>query len=824
MKEKQGLIVMKFGGTSVGSAKNIKQVAEIVNQTQKGTRVVVVVSAMSTVTNLLVEAAMKAAQKKTEDMQNNLQKLCTIHTQTIRDLELETPDEEKLRAVIDSILDQIGHLLESIYALGELSKRSLDLISSFGERLSIHLVTAAVMQTGCKGMPIEASQLIITTDDFGNAQPLLEISAKKMKSKINKLVQRGIVPVITGFIGATAEGTITTLGRGGSDYSATILGYGLDASEVWIWTDVDGVMTADPRFVPDAKTLSSLSYNEAAEMSYFGAKVLHPLTILPVSLKGIPVRIKNTFHPDYAGTVISQVKHGDTNGIHAISSIGNLSLITLTGRGMRGTPGIAAKLFTTIAQYNINIILISQASSEQNISLVVTKEESKRTISVIKQAFAGDIQRKLISDINAEENVAIVSIVGEGMRGNPGIAGKAFTALGKQKINVMAIAQGSSELNISFVIKQQDAVAAIQSIHYEFQLADNVKTLSLIHLGLGNVGKKVYEYIMQQKTYIEKQYQVKLKYTAVFTSRNSLYDPKGLNKAEIDTMLIQKTGKIAKELTAETIVKEARTPFLVIDTTASDSTFSVLESALDRGGFVTLANKKPLSMEQKKFDTLQKNGKARLLFETTAGAGLPVIATLKHMLESGDEVVEIQGCLSGTLGYIFSRLEEGYTFSQSVFDAQEKRYTEPDPRDDLSGIDVARKALILARMLGQKLELKDIKLESLYPQAMGKLSIPDFLKKLPALDAQYKRKNDEAKKQGKVLRFIATIKPKECIVGLQAVDKNSNIGSLKGPDNIIVFQTKRYFDNLLVVKGPGAGVEVTAAGVVADILSTVKMI
>lgn len=467
------MIIMKFGGTSVGNAERINNIAKIVvDHFHKKGKVVMVVSAMNGVTDKLLTCAKMAVNKDRVELDRNFSMLYGLHNKTVNELGLDNDEKEKLLVVVESYFKELRKILDSMFFIGEATDRGLDLIASFGERLSIHLVTQAIKKLGVDACAIEATNLIVTDDHFADANPLLEESTKKVKAILPSLLNRNIIPVITGFIGATKNSDITTLGRGGSDYSATILGYCLDAKQVWIWKDVDGVMTADPKIVKDAKTLRRISYNEAAELSYFGAKVLHPRTLVPAASKKIPVWIKNSFDPTVRGTEIAYDMEGNGHGVKAITSIKGLSLVTLQGKGMMGVPGTAAKLFVALAEEGINVMFISQASSEHNISFIVRKQEGSKTREILKEAFQLELLHKRIENIIVEDDVAIIAVVGEGMKGKPGISGKTFSALGAKKVNIMAIAQGSSELNISMVIREQDLIQAVRSIHKAFHLGD----------------------------------------------------------------------------------------------------------------------------------------------------------------------------------------------------------------------------------------------------------------------------------------------------------------------------------------------------------------
>jgi aspartate kinase len=459
------LVVMKFGGTSIGSAERILHVADITKAAGKKNRIIVVVSAMAAVTDLLVSAAMHASHRNKTDLDMDLAQLEDMHRQAVKGLMLSKAAAGRLEKVITEYLAELHTLLDSVCALGELTPRAHDLIVTFGERLSVQLVSAALFQAGAASKPMEATKLIVTDDNFGDARPLLEESAPKARRILNKILDKQIVPVVTGFMGATQSGLTTTLGRGGSDYSATILGYCLDADEVWIYTDVDGAMTADPRIIPEARTISALSYEEAAELSYFGAKVLHPLTMVPAAMKNIPIRVKNTFSPKAPGTRIARHVNRVGSIGEAISSMNRLSLITVQGRGMSGVPGVAAKVFGAIAAQNINVLLISQASSEYNICFVIKHDDGQKAAAALRSAFKQEMLLHNIDSVKLEENLAILSVIGEGLQGRPGAVGIIFDSLGKAGVNIVAIAQGSSELNVSLVIRQPDVPVAVQSVH-----------------------------------------------------------------------------------------------------------------------------------------------------------------------------------------------------------------------------------------------------------------------------------------------------------------------------------------------------------------------
>jgi len=637
------------------------------------------------------------------------------------------------------------------------------------------------------------------------------------------------VCVITGFIGKTESGLTTTLGRGGSDFSASLIGAFLDADEIWIWTDVDGVMTADPRIVPEARVLEAISYREAAEMAYFGSRVLHPRTMIPAVQQNIPLRIRNSFHPAHPGTLITDRRTDRFQGVKSVTSISDMAMVTLEGKGMIGVPGIVQRVFTATARAGANVYMISQASSEQNISFLVRHGDGTRVIKELEDEFKLELFRKMIECIDLAAPVGILAIIGEGMKGTPGISQRLFTALGRGRINVLAIAQGSSELNVSVVVEQDNLQRAVAAVHTRFGLTTDTH---VVLFGKGLIGRTLLRQLLAGQERLRRDHGLSLKVIGVCGRDELLFDPAGLD-AEALRQITE--GASLRGLGGETrpddekiierIVHTQRMDVVLVDVTAAE-TIPLHALALQNGIHVVTANKKPLSGSLRDYKNLRHQAFAHgagYHFETTFGAGLPVLFTLQDLLATHDRILRVTGCFSGTLGYICSGLQEGRLFSEMVREAKSLGFTEPDPRDDLSGLDVARKALIIAREIGLDLEMSDIHLTGMVPPEM--MALPDvdtFMNHLTDLDDDFAARVKQARADNKVLRYLVEIADGHVSVGLTAVDRQSAEGQLNGPDNIVVYQTERYCKNPLIIRGPGAGAEVTAAGVFSDILKVAR--
>jgi aspartokinase/homoserine dehydrogenase 1 len=809
--------VLKFGGTSVGSVEAMKSVAEILLQNKKEKKqFAVVFSAMSGITNLLIETGKKASVSDIS-YKETLKSIEQKHINTVKSL-IDVKVQSRVVAYIKNLTNELEDLLHGVYLLKELSPRTLDLIVSFGERLSTYIMSEFISQSGVASEMLDARKVIKTDSDFGYAKVDFKTTDKNIRDyfKDKKATQ-----IITGFIASTEKGETTTLGRGGSDYTAAIFGAALEADIVEIWTDVDGVMTADPKKVKQAFTLPAISYVEAMEISHFGAKVIYPPTLQPVFNKKIPIAIRNTFNATFEGTIISEKTTKDSFMIKGVSSIENISLLTLQGSGLQGVTGVSARLFSALARQKTNVILITQASSEYSICFAIDAKETKKSKEAIEEEFAIEISARKIDKVVVKENLSIVAIVGDNMKNTPGISGKMFAALGKNNVNVNAIAQGSSELNLSVVIEQVNLSKALNALHESFFLSD-VKTINVFVVGLGLIGNTLLKQIQKQSSHLQKDKLIKINVVGITNSKKMLFSEGGISLGSWKEKLEEKGEKASMKEFVDRIQKMNLQNSVFIDNTSSKDVVDYYEDILEsRISIVTpnkVANSGPYKNYRKLHDLAFNNG-IKFLYETNVGAGLPVINTLQDLLLSGDKVIKIEGVLSGTLSYIFNTYKGDKKFSDVVKEAKEKGYTEPDPRDDLNGKDVARKILILSREAGYEMEFDDIKVENILPEPCVKAkTVEEFFNQLEKHNDVFAKRRDEAEKKGKVLRFIAKMENGKAGITLEAVDGSHPFYSLSGSDNMISYTTDRYKDRPVVIKGPGAGAEVTAAGVFADII------
>ncbi|MFN8414720.1 MAG: bifunctional aspartate kinase/homoserine dehydrogenase I [Cytophagaceae bacterium] len=808
--------VLKFGGTSVGSVDSIKQVAAILGGLhKKKQKFIVVCSAMSGVTNTLVELGQKASTTDATYTQV-LKSLEQKHVQAAKTL-LDVKAQSKAVAQIKLLINELQDLLHGIFLLKELSPRTNDLLLSFGERLSCYLVAEYVKQEGIPVDFLDAREVIRTDANFGNARVDFKKTDKLVKEYL-KDKKHSIV--VTGFIGSTDKNETTTLGRGGSDYTASIFGAAVDTDAIEIWTDVDGVMTADPRKVKSAFTLDEVSYVEMMELSHFGAKVIYPPTLQPAFKKRIPIWIKNTFNPEFIGTLISEKTKNSNYLVKGVTSIENISLLNLTGSGMVGVPGVSGRLFGALARHQINVVLITQASSEHSICFVIDSKDTNRARVAVEEEFTYEMQQGKIDKLVEKHELAIVAIVGDNMRNTPGISGKLFGALGKNGINVVAIAQGSSEINLSVVIPKTDLTKALNIIHESFFISDT-KDMNVFIVGVGLIGSTLIKQIQKQASYLSKEKNIKINIVGLANSRKMLIQPNGIAFSSWKDKLDGADKADIKSFVKKMI--ELNLPNTIfVDNTSHKEVVEHYHSILDASISVVTPNKLANSSLFKDYKKLQETAfrrRVKFLYETNVGAGLPVISTLSDLKDSGDKIIRIEGVLSGTLSYIFNTFKGDKKFSDVVKEAKEKGYTEPDPRDDLNGKDVARKILILSRDAGFELEMDDVEIENILPAPCLKAkTVDEFFAQLEKNNDVFAKRRGEADKAGKVLRFIAKLEDGKATVSLQAVDASHPFYSLSGSDNMISFTTERYKDRPLVVKGPGAGAEVTAAGVFADIL------
>ena len=809
--------VLKFGGTSVGSAESIQTLLQIVQKENAASGPpVVVVSAMGGVTNLLAQMAEKASVG--EEYANYLTELETRHfaiIKTLLDVQRQNPVFTKLKIFFNDLED----LLQGISSLKELTAQTRDLVLSYGERCSAFMISKIAEQFFLNSVYVDATHLIKTDSNFGQARVQTELTDILIQSFYSE--HQGKILFLTGFIASNEHNRITTLGRGGSDYTAAIVGSALNAAEIQIWTDVNGMMTADPRMVKKAFPLPELSYTEAMELSYFGAKVIYPPTMIPAFLKRIPIAIKNTFEPDFPGTVIKHDCGPSNLTIKGISSINEISIINLEGSGMVGKAGFSGRLFSLLAREQINVILITQSSSEHSITFAIHPADASKAQHLIEQEFELELHAKKLEKPVFEQNLSILAIVGENMKQTPGMSGKLFHALGRNGVNVRAIAQGSSEYNISVVISRPDLNKALNAVHDAFFTELN-KTLHVFNLGTGNIGKTLFRQLQSHTEFLQENNGIQVKVVGISNTRKMVFNSNGLALENWQNELESGETAHLDEFVAR--MKAMNLPNAVfIDNTASPKPIAFYEDVFKSNISIVTCNKigNSGSYDQyKKFKDAARSHGVDFYYETNVGAGLPIIRTLKDLMVSGDRVLKIEAILSGTISFIFNNFKSEASFHDVVKEAQEKGYTEPDPRDDLSGLDFMRKMLILARDAGYPLEASDVQLENMLPKtALEAGSVAEFYAALKAEDAFFNGIKTAAESNGKVLRYIGKLENGQVSISLQQVDSGHAFYSLSGSDNVISFTTERYKERPLVVKGPGAGAEVTAAGVFADLVN-----
>ena len=808
--------VLKFGGTSVANAQNINLVLDIVNETSKKESLVVVVSAFSGVTDLLVLASTKAAAKdKTyKDIVNQIEQK---HKEAIEQL-IPLSEQSELIDAINSNINHLKTLLDGCYLLGELSNRTSDTILSFGELLSSQIIANALQQKIGSASYKDSREIIKTDRHFGKAVVNFDITNKLIADYFKS--SNSLATVIPGFIASSEDGNTTTLGRGGSDYTAAIVAGALNSSQLEIWTDVNGMFTANPKIVKQAQPIEVISYQEAMELSHFGAKVLYPPTIQPVLKKNIPILIKNTFEPEALGTLITSAVSGKENPIKGISHIDKISLLTLEGSGMIGVSGSSKRLFEVLSHENINVIFITQASSEHSICIGILNSDADNAVKAINGAFELEIAQNKIDPCIVEKNLCIVALVGESMKNHQGLSGKMFSTLGKNNVNIRAIAQGASERNISVVINERDVKKALNTLHERF-FEDNTKQLNLFVMGVGNVGEKFMDQIHQQKKFLKENLKINVRVVGISNSRKMLFDEEGIALKDWQTLL--ESGETAIKDSFISKVKELNLRnSIFVDITANESIANIYDQFLKENIAVVTCNKIACSSTYDNYNNLKQLSRkynAPFLFETNVGAGLPIIDTLKHLIASGDKVNRINAVLSGSLNFIFNNFSETYNFHDVVKEAGVQGFTEPDPKIDLSGVDVARKILILIRESGYAMEMEDIVNNSFLPATcMNTTNNEDFFKSLTANAAHFENLLAEAKQKNSRLKFVASFENGKASVGLQFIPSDSPFYNLEGKDNIVQFYTDRYVDQPLLIKGAGAGAAVTASGIFADVI------
>ncbi|HNU41924.1 MAG: aspartate kinase [Bacteroidetes bacterium OLB12] len=807
--------VLKFGGSSVAKPERIRSVIEIVKPYLKD-KPALVFSAFGGVTDSLIALSSAALAGKAE-YKEELRLLETRHLDAVREL-IGIQKQSSILAQVKFTFNELEDVLHGVFLVKERTPRTLDYIMSFGERLSAYIIAEAMKDQGIEAEFLDARQVVRTDNNFGYARIDFEKTNELIK---NHFANRTQVQIITGFIGSSPSGETTTIGRSGSDYTAAIVAGALQVSDLEIWTDVDGMMTADPRKVKKAFTVKEMTYEEAMELSHFGAKVIFPATMQPAMVNRIPIWIKNTFNPAFEGTVISEKSNGKNLIIKGISSMDKISLLSVQGSGLVGVVGVSMRLFGTLAKENISVILISQASSEHSICFAIESNKTQQAKAAIEKEFQYEIRSKEMDTVKVEESLAIVAIVGENMKHNPGTSGRMFNALGKSGININAIAQGSSELNISAVIHQQDIAKALNVLHEAFFLSDR-KVLNVFLVGTGLIGKSLLAMMQKQYNQLAKQNQLEIHVVGIANSKKMLFSEDGLKLEHAVVQMMTDGEEMNLNTFMGTMLSMNLSNSIFVDCTSSGEVTEHYESILASNISIVTPNKKANSGSFQKYLSLKQEAQKRgvkFLYETNVGAGLPVINTLNDLLVSGDSVLSIEAVLSGTLNYIFSSFKPGDKFSDVVREAKVKGYTEPDPRDDLNGMDVARKILILSREAGLSLELSDIQVENLVPEACrGEMTVEEFLKKLEEHNPYFEKLATEAAARQEKLRYMAVLQDGKTSIRLGSVNAQHPFYSLSGSDNIILLTTERYKERPMVIRGPGAGAEVTAAGVFADII------
>src|SRR5690625_268385 len=815
------VLVDKLGGTSISTPERFENAITVaLREKDRECRRIIVVSALGGVTDQLIKTIDEALSRSGKHG-TLVEDIISRHKDLLA--AVARPEEvSSVLAELDDVWRELQELLDGVYLLRECTPRSRDAVLSIGERAAVPIFAAALRAHGHRTRTYDAREFIITDERYGNAGVLFEEWKPRVR-EASADASPDEVGVVTGFIGTTPRAVITTLGRSGSDYTATVIGSILDAEQVVIWTDVDGVLSADPQLVPEAFTLPELSYREAAELAYFGAKVLHPRTMRPLQVKKIPLLIRNTMRPESSGTRISADVSQRDGHVKAVTSIRNVAVVMLEGTGLMGVQGISALAFGALASLGINIYMISQASSEQSLCAVVSNRDAEAAVQAVQEVFQWELSRGDVSRVYARNGAAVLSVVGDNMRERPGLAGLMFSTLARNGVNILAIAQGASETNISTVVWDRDVRQAVRALHETFALSHAVAHIFLI--GTGVVGKALLSILEEIAPTVRKEQGIRLKLVGAANSRRMVWEPDGIGFTEVlerlpngeetdlDDVMDRLKGKHLERL-------------IVVDATASAEVAHGYPELIDHHVAVVTPNKRSNTLDQAFYDRLHelaRRNRVPYLYETTVGAGLPVISTLRDLLRSGDTILRIEGVFSGTLAFLFNQLSLGHKFSEIVREARHLGFTEPDPRDDLKGEDVVRKLLILGREMGLRVERADVAVESLVPPDFLEVSVEEYLELIDQEDEAWAKRVAKAAEKGGRLQYIGTIEDGRLSVRVRTVDAGSPFAHLTGTNCMFLYRTKRYDEPPLIVQGPGAGPAVTAAGMVADVLKAVEI-
>ncbi len=811
--------VLKFGGSSVANAENINRVVNIIKNATTSDQTIVVVSALGGITDLLLQSATLAAEGN-EAYKEKIKKIEQVHFETVK-LLIPVATQSQLLSLVKKSINEIEDICNGVYLLGEATPRTKDRLASYGEWLSSQIIMVKLLQEGVDVQWKDSRELLVTNSNFTHAELIFD----KTNSNIKKYF-KGATPalfILPGFIASNEQGVTTTLGRGGSDYTAAIITAALHADSLQIWTDVSGMMTADPRVTHNAKVIHRISYREAMELSHFGAKVIYPPTIQPVMQKGIPVSIKNTFSPEDIGTLItSELGKGAENGntiVRGISSISNIALLSLEGGGMVGIPGFSKRLFEALSEEQINVILITQSSSEHSICVAIDSINAESAKRCVDAAFTDEILLGKVEPLKVESGQTIVALVGENMKSHTGVSGRMFHAFGKNGVNVRAIAQGSSERNISAVIAEKDIRKAVNVLHEEFFETTN-KQINLFVIGTGNVGSKLLAQLQKQAATLKDALRIKINLAGLSNSRKMIFNNEGIDLGNWKEKLEQGQEASLTSFVNEVITRNLSNSIFV-DITANKSVADIYSRFLEKSISVVACNKIAASSNYENYKHLKDTARkynTKFLYETNVGAALPVIGTVNDLIRSGDEVNSIEAVLCGTLNFVFNNYDGTHKFADIVKQAQSEGYTEPDPRLDLGGTDVMRKILILAREAGYPIEMEEIENSSFMPEACMQGSVKDFYQSMAEHEEHFQRLLNAARTENCKLKFVATFKKGKASVGLKHIPPESNLYHLYGKDNIVLYYTNRYGDQPLVIKGAGAGADVTASGIFADII------